>query len=126
MDIGDPAHAASPADIRRLGLQGSTCFDDGGAVAPEIISRPELRQFGEELARVVSPGPVHDTGTNQPEPEVQRVPEYIDQYDPWNQLRNFQNRVQIPPRWHSPTRSLAFPIHKGVLQKMFHHHSLVF
>src|SRR3954452_25213893 len=102
MDVGDPAHAARPADLRRLGLQGSTCFNDGGTVAPEIISRPELRQLGEALARVVSPGPVHDTGTDQPEPEVQRVPEHIDQYDPRYQLRNFQNRVQVSPRRHSP------------------------
>src|SRR3954463_7999688 len=95
MDVRDPAHAARPADIRWLGPQRSTCFDDGRAVAPEITSRPELRYLGEEFARVVFSGPVHDTGADQPEPEIQRVAEHIDQCDPRHQLRDFQNGIEI-------------------------------
>ena len=89
MDVHDPAHAARPADIRRLGPQRSTCFDDGRAVLRDT-SRPELRCLGEELASVVSSRPVHDSGADQPEPEIQRVTEHIDQYDPGYQLRDFQ------------------------------------
>jgi hypothetical protein len=93
VDDDDSTNARGQTGVGRLASQRGGSFDDVSALLPKEAVGADMGQLRKKLSRIVLPGSIHDARANHPVPEVQRIAEHVNQYDPAQQIWDFENRI---------------------------------